>query len=196
MIGAIPNPRKTITIDFPIEQVKVAARNIDKVMKFCHLREENDMFNSYKFSRSEFLSLGAFININLSSVSNTKTQVDVEISRQLGAFDEWVEVQKANKHVEEAINSIAYIIKNGVPKAKPSSPTAAPVKRILNLGGKIMSFVLWVVIGMFVGQISNKMELSVAFNFFLVFWVLIGWVIPVWMIMNVKIFTKPNPALN
>jgi len=118
MIGAIPNPRKTITIDFPIEQVKVAARNIDKVMKFCHFREENDMFNSYKFSRSEFLSLGAFININLSSVSNTKTQVDVEISRQLGAFDEWVEVQKANKHVEEAINSIAFIIKNGIPESK------------------------------------------------------------------------------
>ena len=109
MYGAIPNPRKTITIDFPISQVKVAARNIDKVMQFCHFREENDMFNSYKFSRSEFLSLGAFININLSSVSNTKTQVDVEISRQMGAFDEWVEVQKANKHVEETINSIAYI---------------------------------------------------------------------------------------
>ena len=30
-------------------------------------------------------------------------------------FDEWVEVQKANKHVEETINSIAYIIRNGVP---------------------------------------------------------------------------------
>jgi len=118
MIGAIPNPRKTITIDFPISQVKVAARNIDKVMQFCHFREENDMFNSYKFSRSEFLSMGAFININLSSVSNTKTQVDVEISRQMGAFDEWVEVQKANKHVEEAINSIAYIIRNGVPVVK------------------------------------------------------------------------------
>jgi hypothetical protein len=118
MIGAIPNPRKTITIDFPIEQVKVAARNIDKVMKFCHFREENDMFNSYKFSRSEFLSLGAFININLNSVGNSKTQVDVEISRQMGAFDEWVEVQKANKHVEEAINSIAYIIRNGVPQNK------------------------------------------------------------------------------
>ena len=118
MIGAIPNPRKTITIDFPIEQVKVAARNIDKVMKFCHFREENDMFNSYKFSRSEFLSLGAFININLNSVSNTKTQVDVEISRQLGAFDQWVEVQKANEHVQETINSIAYIIKNGVPETK------------------------------------------------------------------------------
>jgi hypothetical protein len=192
MIGAIPNPRKTITIDFPIEQVKVAARNIDKVMKFCHFREENDMFNSYKFSRSEFLSLGAFININLSSVSNTKTQVDVEISRQLGAFDEWVEVQKANKHVEEAINSIAFIIKNGVPKAKPSSPTSELPKRILNLKGKIMSFVLWLLIGMVVGQIIS----GVGFNIFLFLWVIIGWVVPVNILMKTESFTKPNPALN
>lgn len=118
MIGAIPNPKKTITIDFPIAKVKVAARNIDKVMQFCHFREENQLFNSFKFSRSEFLSMGAFININLTSINENRTQIDVEISRQLGAFDEWVEVQKANKHIEEAINSIAYVLQNGIPSSK------------------------------------------------------------------------------
>jgi hypothetical protein len=115
MIGVIPNPTKTITIDFPIEKVKEATRNIDKLMKFCHFREENDTFNSYKFSRSEFLSMGSLIDINLNSLSENKTQINIEISRQMGAFDEWVEVHKANKHIEETINSIADIIKNGVP---------------------------------------------------------------------------------
>jgi hypothetical protein len=144
MYGAVPNPRKTITIDFPIAQVKVAARNVDKVMQFCHFREENDMFNSYKFSRSEFLSLGAFININLSSVSSTKTQVDVEISRQMGAFDEWVEIQKANKHVEETINAIAYIIKNGVPATKPQVETQGclGIAIWLFVGGSLLSYLL------------------------------------------------------
>jgi hypothetical protein len=126
MYGAIPNPKKTVTIDFPIEQVKIAARNIDKVMKFCHFREENDMFNSYKFSRSEFLSLGALININLNSVSENKTQVDIEISRQIGAFDEWIEIDKANKHIGETINAMSSIIKNGIPKIEPV--VTAPVK--------------------------------------------------------------------
>jgi len=142
MYGAIPNPRKTITIDFPISQVKVAARNIDKVMQFCHFREENDMFNSYKFSRSEFLSLGAFININLSSVSNTKTQVDVEISRQMGAFDEWVEVQKANKHVEETINSIAYIIRNGVPVVQTQPTQQKTESGVAEMLGTIIGLVI------------------------------------------------------
>jgi hypothetical protein len=119
MYGAIPNPKKTVTVNFPIEQVKIAARNIDKVMQFCHFIEKNDMFASYKFSRSEFLSMGAFINIHLDSISENKTQVDIEISRKLGAFDEWVEVTKANRHLEETINAMSSIIQNGVPKAEP-----------------------------------------------------------------------------
>jgi hypothetical protein len=147
MFGAIPNPKKTITIDFPIEKVKVAARNIDKIMKFCHFREENDMFNSYKFSRSEFLSMGALININLNSISENKTQVDIEISRQLGAFDEWVEVTKAGRHMEEAFNAMSSIIKNGVPKiepvvtapAKPATKAQAITSLILLLGFAIGS---------------------------------------------------------
>jgi hypothetical protein len=195
MIGVIPNPKKTITIDFPIEQVKVGARNIDKVMKFCHFREENDMFNSYKFSRSELLSMGSFININLNSIGETKTQIDIEISRQLGAFDEWVEIQKANTHIEDVMNSIAFIIKNGIPTSKPKSPTSEPPKRILNLKGKILSFVLWLFIGMVIGQISNRMELNTMFNFFLIFWFLGGWMIPVTMISSIQTFTKPNPNL-
>jgi len=124
MYGTIPNPKKTITIDFPIEQVKVAARNIDKVMNFCHFREDNDIFNSYKFSRSEFLSMGAIIDINLTQVSENKTQVDIEISRQIGAFDEWVEVHKANKHLEETTNSLASILKNGIPKSEQQEKVA------------------------------------------------------------------------
>jgi hypothetical protein len=84
-------------------------------MQFCHFREGNDMFNYYKFSRNEFLSMGVFININLTSISNTRTQINIEITRKMGAFDEWVEVTKANKHMEETINSIANNIQYGIP---------------------------------------------------------------------------------
>jgi hypothetical protein len=115
MIGAIPNPTKSITIDFPIERVKNSVKNIDKRMQFCHFREGNDMFNYYKFSRNEFLSMGVFINVNLTSISNTRTQINIEITRKMGAFDEWVEVTKANKHMEETINSIANNIQYGIP---------------------------------------------------------------------------------
>jgi hypothetical protein len=121
MIGVIPNPTKSITIDFPIEKVKNSVRNIDKRMQFCHFREGNDMFNYYKFARNEFLSPGVFININLTSISNTRTQINIEIARKIGAFDEWVEVTKANKHMEETINSIANNIQYGIPVPQTQS---------------------------------------------------------------------------
>jgi hypothetical protein len=142
MIGAIPNPKKTVTIDIPISQVKVASRNIDKVMKSCHFTEENDIFNSYKFSRSEFLSLGAFININLTEINDTKTQIEIEITRTVGAFDDWVEVQKANKHIEETVNAISEIIKNGVP---PIQDVEQPTE-----GGSILPFIILVVISLLI----------------------------------------------
>jgi len=119
MIGAIANPTKSIVVDFPINTIRTAVKNIHRVMQFCHPRENNDMFNYYKFSRSEFLSMGAFININLTELGENKTQINIEISRTMGAFDEWIEVQKANKHITETINAISYIIRNGVPVSKP-----------------------------------------------------------------------------
>jgi hypothetical protein len=59
----------------------------------------------------------------------------------MGAFDEWVEVQKANKHVEETINSIAYIIKNGVPQiSTKEEPSTMPTLIGILIG---MVFLLW-----------------------------------------------------
>ena len=125
MIGAIPNPTKSLTIEFPIDRVKIAARNINKVMSFCHFREENDLFNTYKFSRSEFLSFGAIINIHLKKVDENNTQIDIEIARQMGAFDDWVEVSKANRHLDETIKAISQILTNGVPQEHVDVKTPA-----------------------------------------------------------------------
>lgn len=147
MINAIPNPTKSITVNFPINVIRNATKNIDKVMQFCHFREGNDTFNYYKFSRNEFLSMGAFINISLSEVSNTQTKIDIEIARKVGAFDEWVEVQKAGKHIDETINAISYIIKNGVPvqKQQSSQPQSAG-DTIATIVGLVIGIVgvLWI----------------------------------------------------
>jgi len=133
MIGAIPNPTKSITIDFPIQKVKDAIINVPKVFKFTHFRESNEMFNTYTFSRTEFLSMGALINVNLTEVSKSKTQVNIEISRQIGAFDSWVEVSKANDHISGFINALASIIKNGVPVTPQKNEEQSVIPVIVGL---------------------------------------------------------------
>lgn len=119
MIGAIPNPTKSITISVPFNRVKFSVDNLTKVVRFLHLRERNEMFNSYTFARNEFLSMGVFIDINLSDVGNGKTQINIEVRRKVGAFDESYEVQKASQHIQEIFNGISVILTNGVPQPKP-----------------------------------------------------------------------------
>ena len=82
MIGAIPNPKKNITIDFPIKKLKDTILFIpltkDKKYK---ITSKNDVLNLYTFEATEFLSLGVYIDISLSEVSENKTSIEITTVR-------------------------------------------------------------------------------------------------------------------
>jgi ribosome-associated translation inhibitor RaiA len=107
MIGVIPNPKKKISIDFPISQVKEGVSKISKVAKKYKIFKENNAFNQFTFEASEFLSLGVFIDVNLSSQGENRTDVEIEVKRKLGAFDTWVEVQNANEHIDKLVDILS-----------------------------------------------------------------------------------------
>jgi hypothetical protein len=112
MIGAIANPTKKVTIDFPISRVKDAVRNISKVYKKYTMEKENPMFNQFTLQASEFLSLGVFIDINLSEQGDNRTEINIEVRRKMGAFDEWIEVQNANQHIQNIIDALSRLLTN------------------------------------------------------------------------------------
>jgi hypothetical protein len=112
MIGAIANPTKKVTIDFPISRVKDAVRNISKVYKKYTMEKENPMFNQFTLQASEFLSLGVFIDINLSEHGDNRTEINIEVRRKMGAFDEWIEVQNANNHIQNIIDALSRLLTN------------------------------------------------------------------------------------
>lgn len=107
MLGAIPNPKKTITIDYPLSQVKIGVERISKQAKKYEFEKSNPTFNQYTFKATETLSLGVFIDINLNSISDTKTEITIEIRRKIGSFDQAHEVQKANEHISKLLEVIA-----------------------------------------------------------------------------------------
>jgi hypothetical protein len=107
MLGAIPNPKKTITIDYPLSQVKIGVERISKQAKKYEFEKSNPTFNQYTFKATETLSLGVFIDINLNSISDTKTEITIEIRRKIGSFDQAHEVQKANEHISKLLEIIA-----------------------------------------------------------------------------------------
>jgi hypothetical protein len=112
MIGAIANPTKKVTIDFPISRVKDSVRNISKVYKKYTMEKENPLFNQFTLQASEFLSLGVFIDINLSEQGDNRTEINIEVRRKMGAFDEWIEVQNANNHIQNIIDALSRLLTN------------------------------------------------------------------------------------
>jgi hypothetical protein len=126
MIGVIPNPKKSITISVPFNRVKFAVDNLKSTVRFLHLRERNQIFNSYTFARNEFLSIGVFIDINLNDAGGGQTQINIEVRRKMGAFDESYEVQKASQHIQDIFNGISVILTNGVPQPKPQQQVKPP----------------------------------------------------------------------
>lgn len=110
MIGAIPNPKKSITIDFPIDKVKIGVERVDKLSSKYKFTKSNQIFNQTTFEATEFLSIGVYIDIILSVVNENKTEITIEIRRKVGAFDQSHEVTKANEHIENIVNLISLSI--------------------------------------------------------------------------------------
>jgi hypothetical protein len=107
---SIPNPKKNITIDFSIDKVKRATANIPAANKTYFMFSTLDSFNQYTLQCFEFVSAGVFIDINLNSVSENKTEVVIEVRRKIGSFDQSYEVTKANKHIDNIITCMSKVI--------------------------------------------------------------------------------------
>lgn len=108
-VFAIPNPKKTIQVDFPIEKVKLSVQNISLRNDKYKFSKANEIFNQYTYESLEFLSLGVFIDINLNKINEDKTEITVEIRRKIGTFNQSHEITKANQHIEKTFECIAFL---------------------------------------------------------------------------------------
>lgn len=106
-VFAIPNPKKNLSVDFPIEKVRQSVKNLSLINQKYRFSSSNEIFNQYTY---EFLSLGVYIDINLNSLTENKTEITVEIRRKLGTFNESHEVTHANNHITNIVNYIAQLV--------------------------------------------------------------------------------------
>lgn len=110
-LSMIPNPKKTVVIDFSITEIKNAIVKIPSQFdKNYTLDKQNDLLNQFTFSATEFLSLGVYVDINLNYVTETKTSIEIEVRRKIGAFDQTFEVQKANQHIQKLFTGISTLL--------------------------------------------------------------------------------------
>jgi hypothetical protein len=117
----IPNPTKKVSVPFTLDQVKVAMSKFPLINPKYSISNSNEVMSLYTLSASEFLSLGVFIDVQLSATNEKTSEISMEVKRKMGAFDKWYEVQEANTHIENVINGISSLLANP-DQAVPATP--------------------------------------------------------------------------
>lgn len=109
MIGAIPNPKKSFDIDFDSKGVFEKIQYLPLITKF-KFNSKNEVLKTYTFESFEFLSFGVYVDVSISSITEGKTKIEIEIRRKIGAFDKSYEVSEAGRHIVEISEGISKCI--------------------------------------------------------------------------------------
>lgn len=107
MLGAIPNPKRTLDIDFSLEQLSHAVILIPLKNTKYKFTSKNEVLKTFRFEAYELLSLGVFIDISISAISDTRSKVEIEVSRKIGAFDQSYEITNANDHISKITTTLS-----------------------------------------------------------------------------------------
>jgi hypothetical protein len=147
MLGAIPNPKKSFDVDFSCQKIIDTIEYIPLRNNKYKFTSKNDILKTYRFEALEFLSLGVYIDISISSIAESRTKIEIEVSRKIGAFDKTFEVTKANEHISRIATLIGECItltpsqinelelkKNSIPEEKQAQSKSTMILITFFLG--------------------------------------------------------------
>ena len=113
----IANPKKEVTVDFPLEEVKVAVSRVHEFTK-GKLKEQDDILKQYVISYLN-LGIGNIITVNLEPISDSKTKVSLESSRFIGGYvlltvkyDNQLEVTTAGQDLKIVLKTMSDLLSN------------------------------------------------------------------------------------
>jgi hypothetical protein len=107
MIGTIPNPKKSFQIDKSINETNLVIEHLPLFTSKYKIFKANKTLNLFTYEATELLSLGVYIDINCSSLNESKTDVTIEVRRKAGSFNQAHEVTLANSHISKITDLIA-----------------------------------------------------------------------------------------
>jgi hypothetical protein len=109
------NPRKEIFLPIQKENLKKALLKIPDEMEKCgkagYLLETNQIeIGRIVLQKTEFLSMGVKIDIQIGTENMDGTYISMEVKRVIGAFDKSYEIAYANKHIDNICTSLNSIL--------------------------------------------------------------------------------------
>jgi hypothetical protein len=170
MRNAIPNPTKSITVPSTQEEVKNALKALTKALniqrKTGYKVESFDEFlGELRLTKTEFLSAGVMIIINANPVSESSTNVNIEIQRFIGAFDDVHEVSRANDHMNNITSALSLALReklevtsNNIQQPVTPQPSTTPTKSSNELWKVFLYATIGVTIMYFLGVFDGVFE--------------------------------------
>ena len=145
MMGGIPNPRKTLKVNFSLVEVEKALSTIARHVPNCEFTSHDSIMNTFEYKFSEFLSVGSRMTVDLQEIG-AQTILEVEQIRVLGAYDDWVEVSRANRQIKDFSTALSLSLAhpNGIPadKQPDTSGCLGAFLAIITLGGSLLYFLV------------------------------------------------------
>lgn len=113
----IANPVKSIILKQSIEDLnqimpRLANYLAENIAVGYNQEAFDSVINELQISKSEDLSVGVIIVVNLNYKEENITEVNIEVQRKIGSFNRGIEVTNANIHLNNVVKALSFLIQN------------------------------------------------------------------------------------
>jgi hypothetical protein len=108
----IANPKKTLSINYPIAVVKESAKLVHNYYKDVDITrvDIDDTLNIYKFHINEILSQGTLMVLTFKKITTNATDLEIELQREVGSYDTNLEVSLSNSQINNFLAGLSRVL--------------------------------------------------------------------------------------
>ena len=108
----VQNPKKEVTIKFPIAEVRNGIKALPEFAKSATLVISNDVMNYYQFTAKGegFFSTGLILEISLHEQAPDQTEIRFEGRRAIGWIDNTNEITATYNYINGCISLIGKVL--------------------------------------------------------------------------------------
>jgi len=147
---SLPNPTKSITVNFAVAKVRESLNLIPKVKRGFNLTKENEILGMFEFSKLETLSAGSTFEVTVEEVASNKSKVTILGKRTVGTINQAHEASKVDRGINDLFEGVAELLGSDNMIAKAEEISKAVSKKRSNPFSIVGRFIKWLFIFIFV----------------------------------------------
>ncbi len=106
VLYSIPNLNESFSMEYSIPQIKDSIALIPLLDKKYRIALPDESPERVTLEAKEFLNSAVFVDFNLATIQENKTDVTLEIRRKKRSFDQYYEVTNAFIHIDNLIEQL------------------------------------------------------------------------------------------